>query len=288
MAKNKSRKPTFSAKAFGDCENKGIFALTLISWTDTINNSTNNNNLNFSTFMWLCNSSIGRKVIMSVSGLALILFLTFHGCMNVVALFSKEAYNQICELLGSNWYAIVATCALAGLMAIHILYAFILTMQNKKARGNNKYAITEKPKMVEWASQNMLVLGIIVVLGLLLHLKDFWYNMMCINTLVTDIDPDIQVKNAMNRINAADREKTAAEFEAESSRIRIVAKAKAEAESKRLQGQGIADQRREIARGLVESVDVLNKVGINSQEASALIVVTQHYDTLQATGADTN
>ena len=114
------------------------------------------------------------------------------------------------------------------------------------------------------------------------------YGYDIINTLVTDIDPDIQVKNAMNRINAADREKTAAEFEAESSRIRIVAKAKAEAESKRLQGQGIADQRREIARGLVESVDVLNKVGINSQEASALIVVTQHYDTLQAIGADAN
>lgn len=114
------------------------------------------------------------------------------------------------------------------------------------------------------------------------------YGYDIINTLVTDIDPDIQVKNAMNRINAADREKTAAEFEAESARIRIVAKAKAEAESKRLQGQGIADQRREIARGLVESVDVLNKVGINSQEASALIVVTQHYDTLQAIGQDTN
>lgn len=114
------------------------------------------------------------------------------------------------------------------------------------------------------------------------------YGYTIINTLVTDIDPDIQVKNAMNRINAADREKTVAEFEAEASRIRIVAKAKAEAESKRLQGQGIADQRREIARGLVESVDVLNRVGINSQEASALIVVTQHYDTLQAIGADTN
>lgn len=114
------------------------------------------------------------------------------------------------------------------------------------------------------------------------------YGYTIINTLVTDIDPDIQVKNAMNRINAADREKTVAEFEAEASRIRIVAKAKAEAESKRLQGQGIADQRREIARGLLESVDVLNKVGINSQEASALIVVTQHYDTLQAIGADTN
>lgn len=114
------------------------------------------------------------------------------------------------------------------------------------------------------------------------------YGYTIINTLVTEIDPDIQVKNAMNRINAADREKTVAEFEAEASRIRIVAKAQAEAESKKLQGQGIADQRREIARGLVESVDVLNKVGINSQEASALIVVTQHYDTLQAIGADTN
>lgn len=114
------------------------------------------------------------------------------------------------------------------------------------------------------------------------------YGYDIINTLITDIDPDIQVKNAMNRINAADREKTAAEYEAEAGRIRIVAKAKAEAESKRLQGQGIADQRREIARGLVESVDILNKVGINSQEASALIVVTQHYDTLQSIGADAN
>lgn len=117
-------------------------------------------------------------------------------------------------------------------------------------------------------------------------MKTYGYDI--INTLITDIDPDIQVKNAMNRINAADREKTAAEYEAEASRIRIVAKAKAEAESKRLQGQGIADQRREIARGLVESVDVLNKVGINSQEASALIVVTQHYDTLTSIGTENN
>ncbi len=114
------------------------------------------------------------------------------------------------------------------------------------------------------------------------------YGYDIINTLVTDIDPDIQVKNAMNRINAAEREKTAAQFESEAQRIRIVAKAQAEAESKKLQGLGIADQRREIARGLVESVEVLNKVGIGSHEASALIVVTQHYDTLQAIGADTN
>ncbi|MDA9069911.1 SPFH domain-containing protein [Algibacter sp.] len=114
------------------------------------------------------------------------------------------------------------------------------------------------------------------------------YGFDIIKTLVTDIDPDAQVKEAMNRINAADREKTAAQYEGDAQRILIVEKAKAEAESKRLQGQGIADQRREIARGLEESVEVLNKVGINSQEASALIVVTQHYDTLQAIGQQTN
>ena len=114
------------------------------------------------------------------------------------------------------------------------------------------------------------------------------YGYGIVKALVTDIDPDHAVKNAMNRINAAEREKLAAEYEAEADRIRIVAKARAEAESKRLQGQGIADQRREIAKGLEESVEVLNKVGINSQEASALIVVTQHYDTMQSMGENSN
>jgi regulator of protease activity HflC (stomatin/prohibitin superfamily) len=117
-------------------------------------------------------------------------------------------------------------------------------------------------------------------------MNDYGYDI--VKALVTDIDPDSAVKHAMNRINASEREKVAAEYEGEAERIRIVAKAKAEAESKRLQGQGIADQRREIARGLEESVDVLNKVGINSQEASALIIVTQHYDTLQSMGENTN
>ncbi len=118
------------------------------------------------------------------------------------------------------------------------------------------------------------------------YMLEYGYDI--IKTLVTDIDPDSQVKAAMNRINAAEREKIAAQFEGDAQRILIVEKAKAEAESKRLQGQGIADQRREIARGLEESVEVLNKVGINSQEASALIVVTQHYDTLQSIGEETN
>lgn len=112
------------------------------------------------------------------------------------------------------------------------------------------------------------------------------YGYDIVKALVTDIDPDEQVKHAMNRINAAEREKTAAEYESEAQRIRIVAVAKAEAESKKLQGQGIADQRREIARGLEESVKLLNNVNIGSQEASSLIVVTQHYDTLNSIGAN--
>ena len=128
--------------------------------------------------MWLINSSIGRKVVMSVTGIALVLFLTFHASMNVVALISEEGYNWICEMLGANWYAVAATVGLAGLVAIHFIYAFWLTFQNWKTRGNNKYAVTDKPEKVEWASQNMLALGIIICLGLCLHLYNFWWHMM--------------------------------------------------------------------------------------------------------------
>ena len=115
---------------------------------------------------------------MSVTGIALVLFLTFHASMNVVALFSAKGYNMICEFLGANWYAVVATAGLAALVALHFIFAIWLTLQNRKARGSNRYAVTDKPEKVEWASQNMLVLGIIVCLGLCLHLFNFWYNMM--------------------------------------------------------------------------------------------------------------
>jgi len=135
--------------------------------------------------MWLINSSIGRKVVMSVTGIALILFLTFHCCMNIVALFSGEGYNMICEFLGANWYAVVATIGLAALAVIHIVFAFILTAQNRKARGDNRYEVSTTVNQggildvaERWASSNMLVLGIIILLGLLMHMKDFWYNMM--------------------------------------------------------------------------------------------------------------
>ena len=126
----------------------------------------------------LFNSSIGRKLVMSISGLFLVLFLLFHMSMNMVVVCSSEAYNAVCGFLGTNWYALAGTAVLALGMIVHIVYAFILSYQNRKARGNDRYEVTAKPKTVEWASQNMLVLGIIVVLGIALHLSHFWYKMM--------------------------------------------------------------------------------------------------------------
>ena len=128
--------------------------------------------------MWLLNSSIGKKLIMSISGLFLVLFLLFHLSMNVAAVFSGEAYNMVCSLLGSNWYAVAATLVLAAGVVIHFVYAIILTLQNRKARGNDRYAINARPKGVEWASQNMFVLGLFVILFMLLHFSQFWYKMM--------------------------------------------------------------------------------------------------------------
>lgn len=139
--------------------------------------------------MWLLNSSIGKKVVMSITGLFLILFLTFHMSMNVVAIFSGEAYNMICEFLGANWYALVGTLVIAAGAVLHILYAFWLTYINRRARGNDRYKVVDKPQGVEWASQNMLVLGIIIALGLLLHLYDFWYKMQF--NEITGILPDV-------------------------------------------------------------------------------------------------
>ena len=124
--------------------------------------------------MWLFKSSVGRKVVMSVTGLFLILFLTFHALMNAVAVYSLDAYEAVCEFLGANWYALLGTAVLAAGFVIHIIYAFILSLQNRSARGNDRYAVTARPKSVEWASQNMLVLGIIVLCFLVLHLFQFW------------------------------------------------------------------------------------------------------------------
>lgn len=132
---------------------------------------------------WLTNSSIGRKVVMSVTGACLVLFLLFHGAMNLVAIVSEDGYNAICEFLGANWYALVGTLGLAFLAVVHICYAFVLTVQNYRARGRERYAVTDRQAQVEWASKNMLVLGFIIVCGLALHLCNFWAKMQLVEIL---------------------------------------------------------------------------------------------------------
>lgn len=127
--------------------------------------------------MWLIDSSIGRKFIMSITGVFLVLFLIFHSTMNIVVIFSPDAYNMICEFLGANWYAIVGTLVLAAGFVIHILYALYLTVQNMRARGNERYAVAKNQKSVEWTSQNMLILGAIVFGFLALHFYNFWFKM---------------------------------------------------------------------------------------------------------------
>ncbi|MBQ5875339.1 MAG: succinate dehydrogenase cytochrome b subunit [Alistipes sp.] len=132
---------------------------------------------------FLCNSSLGKKLVMSVTGCCLVLFLLFHMAMNLVALISPEGYNTICALLGANWYAVVATVGLAALVVLHFVYALILTINNYRARGTQRYAVTANEPGVEWASKNMLVLGVIVVLGLGLHLVHFWSKMMLVELM---------------------------------------------------------------------------------------------------------
>lgn len=127
--------------------------------------------------MWLTCSSIGRKFVMAITGVCLVLFVTFHCLMNSVALLWPGAYNAICQFLGANWYALVASMGLAVLFIIHIIYALWLTVQNRKARGNDRYAVNSRPPQVEWSSKNMLVLGIVVVAFLGLHLVQFWAKM---------------------------------------------------------------------------------------------------------------
>ena len=132
---------------------------------------------------FLTNSSVGKKLVMSITGCFLVLFILFHMSMNLAMLFSPEAYDAICRFLGANWYALAATVVLAAGVAVHFIYAFILTVDNYRARGKQRYQVTVQEKGVSWASKNMLVLGVIVILGLGLHLIHFWSKMQLVEIM---------------------------------------------------------------------------------------------------------
>lgn len=132
---------------------------------------------------FLSNSSVGKKLVMSVTGCFLVLFILFHMSMNLTAIFSRDGYNLICELLGANWYALAGTAVLAAGVVLHFIFALVLTWDNYRARGSQRYAVTVKEPGVEWASKNMLVLGWIILAGLVLHLVNFWAKMQLVEVL---------------------------------------------------------------------------------------------------------
>jgi len=115
---------------------------------------------------------------------------------------------------------------------------------------------------------------------------DFGFEIL--NSLVTDIEPDQKVKDAMNEINAAQRLRVAASEKGEAEKIIKVKAAEADAESKALQGKGIADQRKAIIEGLTDSVDGFQKSipGSSPQDVMNLVLMTQYFDTLKEIGAD--
>lgn len=116
------------------------------------------------------------------------------------------------------------------------------------------------------------------------------YGYTIIKALITDIDPDHKVKESMNRINAAKREKEAALQEAEAKKIRIIKEAEAEAESKRLSGEGIAQQRLEIVRGFKESVEDFQRSlqTVTHEEVMQFVLMTQYFDTIKDIGMHSN
>lgn len=133
--------------------------------------------------MWLSSSSVGRKFVMALTGAFLVLFVTFHCLMNSVAILWPAAYNAVCEFLGANWYALILSAILAAFFIVHIIYAVCLTVQNRKARGNDRYAMSRKPATVEWSSQNMFVLGIVILAFLVVHLIQFWAKMQLMEVM---------------------------------------------------------------------------------------------------------
>ncbi len=139
---------------------------------------------------------------------------------------------------------------------------------------------SEIPKMVldeVFSNKDSVALSIRESLTEAMH--SFGYQID--NSLITDLQPEHSVKEAMNRINATEREMAAADNEAEAHKIRMVKIAEAEAESKKLQGTGLAQQRQEIARGIRESIETIKESGVNEDEVMTLLLVTQHYDAIQ-------
>ncbi|MBP5210698.1 MAG: succinate dehydrogenase cytochrome b subunit [Bacteroidales bacterium] len=145
-------------------------------------------------------SSIGKKLVMSISGLFLILFLTLHMCINLISVFSEEGFEKACEFMALPIIDIMVPILAAG-FAIHIIFAIILTAGNLKARGKVRYEVPNKAATDSFAARNMFVLGLIIFLGLALHLTDFWANMQLKDWMGNEPDnPNMLLANTFGNV----------------------------------------------------------------------------------------
>ena len=119
-------------------------------------------------------SSIGKKVIMSLSGLFLILFLCIHLTVNLLLLVGPDAFNAGCEFMALPFIKVIEPILALGFV-VHIVWASILTLQNQKARPQ-KYNLRNQAQNCTWPSRNMYILGALVLAFLVLHIYNFWIS----------------------------------------------------------------------------------------------------------------
>jgi succinate dehydrogenase / fumarate reductase, cytochrome b subunit len=122
------------------------------------------------------NASVGKKFLVSLSGLFLITFLAVHLTVNMFLLFGPEAYNSAAHFMATNPIIKVMEPMLGIGFLLHILYALVLTIANLKARPDN-YQMVDQSETSSWASRNMFVLGSLIFIFLVLHLSNFWFKM---------------------------------------------------------------------------------------------------------------
>lgn len=155
-------------------------------------------------------SSIGRKLLMSLSGLFLVAFLLVHLSLNALLLVPDggEFFNAGAHFMATNPIIKIIEPILGIGFLVHIVYGLILTLQNRKARGNSHYGSGNDTHSVSWSSKNMFILGLTVFAFLVLHLANFWVKMKITgDSLLEGTSIDIagvptHVENAYALVNA--------------------------------------------------------------------------------------
>ncbi len=123
-------------------------------------------------------SSLTKKIIISLSGLFLLVFLALHLVLNLTAICSREWYEAVCEFMDTNIAIKLMVPVLVLGFVIHLAFATAFEFKNWAARPRElKYAVATHTKGVSWSAKNMFVLGIVVILGIVLHLFNFWSKM---------------------------------------------------------------------------------------------------------------